>query len=85
MLQCTSAEANKILKKLNEKLDFAQLQLDAANTFLTMLIVTSLISAITVSIKALGKNFAIKKSNDIVFFFARLICFIIPEKVFSGK
>ena len=36
MLQCTSAEANKILKKLNEKLDFAQLQLDAANTFLTM-------------------------------------------------
>ncbi len=56
-----------------------------ANTFLTMLIVTSLISAITVSIKALGKNFAIKKSNDIVFFFARLICFIIPEKVFSGK
>ncbi|PWM45512.1 MAG: hypothetical protein DBX47_04295 [Clostridiales bacterium] len=56
-----------------------------SNTFITMILVTSIISAITVSIKALGKNFAIKRNNDIVFFFAKIICLIVPEKVFRKK
>ena len=55
------------------------------STFVTMILVTSIISATTVSIKALGKNFAIKRNNDIVFFFAKIICLVVPEKVFNKK
>ncbi len=43
------------------------------NKLITAVVVTALISAITVSGKAFGKNFAIKKANSIIFFFAKLL------------
>lgn len=49
------------------------------------LLVTGLISSFTVGGKALGKNFAMKNSSNIVYFVARIVCFIIPERFFSKK
>lgn len=43
------------------------------NKLITAVVVTALTSAVTVSGKAFGKNFAMKKANDIIFFFARLL------------
>jgi CBS domain containing-hemolysin-like protein len=47
---------------------------------LTTLIVTSLIAALTIGTKALGKSFAINKSNYIVYEFAKLLSFFYKEK-----
>ncbi len=44
------------------------------NPFVVSLIVTSIIASLTIGGKALGKSFAINKSNIILFKFAKFIC-----------
>lgn len=55
------------------------LPLTGTNSLFFSLLVTGLVAGITVGGKAFGKGFAIKKSNDIVFFMAKVI------KLFKGK
>ena len=55
------------------------------NKLIISIAVTAVTAALTVGGKALGKNLAMKKSNDIVYLFAKIICFIIPEKKFIKK
>ena len=43
------------------------------NSLLVSLITTSLIAALTIGGKALGKTFAVKNSNDIVFKFSKIL------------
>ena len=47
---------------------------------ISAVVVTALTSAITVAGKSFGKNFAMKKANDIIFFFARLLSVFGEEK-----
>lgn len=49
------------------------------NLFIVTLIITSLIAALTIGGKALGKSIAINHSNNILYKFARVI------KIFSGE
>ena len=49
------------------------------NSILITVLVTSLISALTIGSKALGKSYAINKSDVIVFKFAKFICFFKRE------
>ncbi len=53
----------------------ASLPLDDANSLFVSLLITGLVAGITVGGKAFGKGFAITKSNDIVFFLAKIIRF----------
>lgn len=49
--------------------------------FIISLIVTALIAALTIGGKALGKGFAIKNSNNILFGFSKVVsCFYKPKK-----
>lgn len=43
------------------------------NLLISTILITGIISALTIGGKALGKGFAVQKSNDIVFYFAKLI------------
>ncbi len=43
------------------------------NLLISTILITGIISALTIGGKALGKGFAVKKSNDIVFYFAKLL------------
>lgn len=49
------------------------------NLFIVTLVITSLIAALTIGGKALGKSIAINRSNSILYKFARVI------KIFSGE
>ena len=55
------------------------------NTLLTTLIVTALIASFTVGLKAVGKNFALAFSSEIIHFVARVCCLIVPEKYWKSK
>lgn len=55
------------------------------NVIIISMLVTSLTSALTVGGKSLGKNFAIKKANDIIFFFAKFVSFFGTEKNKKSK
>ena len=46
------------------------------NLLLTTLFITGLVAALTIGGKALGKSFAINKSNIILFNFSKLICLV---------
>ena len=46
-----------------------------SNTFFVSLLITGLVAGVTVGGKAFGKGFAIRNSNDIVFFLAKTIRF----------
>lgn len=48
--------------------------------FFTSLVITSIIAALTIGGKALGKSFAINKSNIIVYEFAKVISYIYKPK-----
>ena len=50
------------------------------NLLLTTLIVTGLISAFTIGGKAIGKSFAVNKSNIILYRFAKIISYVYPCK-----
>lgn len=50
------------------------------NAFVISLVVTALIAALTIGGKALGKGFAISKSNDILFMFSKFIACFKKEK-----
>lgn len=50
------------------------------NLLFTTLIVTGLISAFTIGGKAIGKSFAVNKSNIILYRFAKIISFVYPCK-----
>lgn len=50
-----------------------------------MVITTGVISSLTVGGKALGKQLAIKNSNSIVFFVAKVLSIFVPERVFGKK
>lgn len=50
------------------------------NTLIVTLIVTGVISALTIGGKALGKSFAINKSNIILYEFAKIISFFYKSK-----
>lgn len=50
------------------------------NAFLVSLVVTSIIAALTIGGKALGKSFAINKSNIILYRFAKTIALFKKEK-----
>lgn len=49
------------------------------NPFVVSLIVTSIIASLTIGGKALGKSFAINKSNIILFKFAKFICIFLKK------
>lgn len=53
----------------------ASLYMQNTHNFAANLIITALIAAFTVSIKAFGKSIAINKSNDIVNAVSKVICF----------
>lgn len=53
----------------------ATLPFSGTSGFIISLVITGLVAGITVGGKALGKGFAIKNSNDIVFFLARIFNF----------
>lgn len=50
------------------------------NMLLTTLIVTGMISALTIGGKAIGKSFAVNKSNIILYQFAKVISYVYPCK-----
>lgn len=50
------------------------------NLLLTTLIVTGVISALTIGGKAIGKSFAVNKSNIILYRFAKVISYVYPCK-----
>lgn len=50
------------------------------NAFVVSLFITSIIAAFTIGGKALGKSFAINKSNIILYRFAKIVSFFIKEK-----
>lgn len=52
----------------------------ALDPVITSLIVTATIAALTIGGKALGKNIAIKKSNIILYYFAKSISFVYHPK-----
>ncbi len=51
----------------------ASLPFSGVTGFMISLVITGFVAGVTVGGKALGKGFAIKKSNDIVFFLARIM------------
>lgn len=53
------------------------------NIFTVTLVITSLIAALTIGGKALGKSIAINHSNNIVYKFARIIKIFIGEKNYN--
>lgn len=50
------------------------------NAFLVSLVVTALIASLTIGGKAMGKNFAINKSNVILYKFSKFVATFIREK-----
>lgn len=50
------------------------------NAFLVSLVVTALIASLTIGGKAMGKNFAINKSNVILYKFSKFVAIFIKEK-----
>jgi hypothetical protein len=60
-------------------------KISGLGNFFSTIIVTGLISSFTVGGKALGKSFAIKNSSNIVFFSAKVMCLVIPERFFTKK
>lgn len=52
----------------------------SVSEFLLTTVITAIVAALTIGGKAIGKRFAIEKSNDIVFFVGKLISFVFPAK-----
>ncbi len=55
------------------------------NTTVTVVLTTAFVSAFIVGGKALFKSFALKNSNNIVYRFALVLCFFVPECIFKKK
>ena len=50
------------------------------NKFYVMLIVTALVASLTIGGKALGKSFAINKSNTILYKFSKFVSYFYKKK-----
>ena len=61
------------------------MNLSNANSLWLSVIVTSLVSALTVGVKAAGKGLAIAKSNLFVYYFAVIIDFFCFTRKGKGK